>query len=112
MEPYAGEGVNGSGNVSLVTVVVARCLVAAGAGPVEVAMGDERTWIARIVVKTMKRRRPGQNCLHTQLVLACDWDAQEVEGPSLVEKSTGNLTGNVISSEAVAGGASAGRSYE
>jgi len=93
--------------VSLVTAVVARCLVAAGAGQVEAAMDDERTWIARIVVKMMKWRRPGQNRLHTQLVLACDLDAQEVEGPSLAEKSTGSLTGNVISSEAVAGGVSA-----
>jgi hypothetical protein len=98
--------VNGSANVSLVTAVVARCLVGAGAGQVEAAKGDERTWIARNAVKTMKRRRPGQNCLHTQ-VLACDLDAQEVEGPSLAEKSTGSLTGNVISSEAVAGGVSA-----
>ena len=94
---------NGSGNVTLVTAVVARCLAGAGAGRVEVAMGDERTWIARIVVKMMKGHRPGQNCLHTQLVLACDLDAQEVEGPSLAEKSTGSPYGNVISSEAVAG---------
>ena len=99
-----------SANVSLVTVVVARCLAGAGAGPVEAVTGDERTWIARIVVKKMTRRRSGQNCLHTQLALACDLDVREVEGPSLTGKTTESPIANAVSSESVAGSVSVGGS--
>jgi hypothetical protein len=77
-----GEGAGGSANKFPVTVVAARCLDGGGVEWVEAAMSDELIWISRIEVKMRKRQRRGQDRLHTRLVMACDLDAQEVEGPS------------------------------